>query len=324
MISLTAHTMSRRGRPGQPLRLTIIGVGALLSGAALLAGCESLAGGSSGRLVLPSDGSPERQARRVARLGGSAEVIYLGETHDNPHHHARQARILSALLADGRRPAVALEMLAAPQQAALDEALAARVAMPELERRLGWRERGWPDLSLYWPLFQLAREHGLPVLAIDLDQAVARRIARGGLASLGEERAALASRLTPDAERERRIADTIQTAHCDLMPEGRIPAMVESWHARNVTMARGLAGALERLPQVVVIVGRGHQDPGGLPAQLEALRPRTRQLIVDMLEARAGERPEEAARRANGDVVWITPGVERPDPCEDLRRRLRG
>jgi uncharacterized iron-regulated protein len=215
-------------------------------------------------------------------------------------------------------------MLAAPQQAALDEALAARVAMPELERRLGWRERGWPDFSLYWPLFQLAREHGVPVLAIDLDQAVARRIARGGLASVGEERVALASRLTPDAERERRIAHTIRTAHCDLMPERQIPAMVESWHARNVTMARGLSGALDRIAQVVVIVGRGHQDPGGLPAQLETLRPGTRQLIVDMLEAPAGERPEEVVRRANGEVVWITPAVERPDPCEGLRRRLRG
>ncbi|HEY3190091.1 MAG TPA: ChaN family lipoprotein, partial [Solirubrobacteraceae bacterium] len=40
-----------------------------------------------------------------------ARYVLLGEKHDNPDHHALQARLLRALTAAGRRPAVAFEML---------------------------------------------------------------------------------------------------------------------------------------------------------------------------------------------------------------------
>ena len=98
--------------------------------------------------------------------------------------------------------------------------------------------------------------------------------------------------------------------------------MVDAWHARNVTMARRLAAALDRGLTVVVIVGRGHQAAGGLPAQLAALRPGTRQLVVDMIEAPPDTR-REAAAGAAGDVIWLTPAVERGDPCAGLRRAPR-
>lgn len=100
--------------------------------------------------------------------------------------------------------------------------------------------------------------------------------------------------------------------------------MVESWHARNVTIARRLVVALGRATPVVVIIGRGHQEPGGVPAQLAVLRPGTRQLVVELREVAPGEVAEAAARGATADVVWLTPAVERPDPCLPLRRRLQG
>jgi uncharacterized iron-regulated protein len=94
--------------------------------------------------------------------------------------------------------------------------------------------------------------------------------------------------------------------------------MVDAWHARNVAMARRLLQALERAPQVVVIVGRGHQAPGGLADQVEALRPGTSQLAVDFVEV-GREEPDEAA--PGNHIVWPTPTVERPDPCAPLRNR---
>jgi uncharacterized iron-regulated protein len=97
-----------------------------------------------------------------------------------------------------------------------------------------------------------------------------------------------------------------------------VPGMVDAWHARNVTMARRILQALDRAPQVVVIVGRGHQAPGGLADQVEALRPGTRQLAVDLVEVE-GEKPDRAPRGSH--VVWPTPTVERPDPCAPLRNR---
>jgi uncharacterized iron-regulated protein len=234
-------------------------------------------------------------------------------------HHAHQRAILEALAADGARPAIAFEMLAEGQQAAVDQALAERLPADQLAERVNWSGRGWPDFRMYRPLFEIAAREGWPVVALDLDPARTRRIAREGLAALGPDGTAVASRLPEDAARETAIAGTIRDAHCGLLPEARLPGMVDAWHARNVTMARRLAAALDRGHAVVVIVGRGHQAAGGLPAQLAALRPGTRQFIVDMIEAPPDARREAAVGAADGDAIWLTPAVERGDPCAGLR-----
>ncbi|MDP2627034.1 MAG: ChaN family lipoprotein [Candidatus Rokubacteria bacterium] len=273
-------------------------------------------------LVLPQSGDPVLHATAIALRARSAEVVYLGEVHDNPHHHAHQRRVLEAMLGAGARPVVAFEMLAADRQATVDRALEAAGGAADLDAALGWSKTGWPDFGMYWPLFDLARRSALRVVAADLDVAVARRIAREGLSAVPDG-ARLRSLLPPDPAREAVIARTIRTGHCDLLPERHIPTMVESWHARNVSMARRLAEALAQTPQVVVIAGRGHQAPGGLPAQLEALRPGTRQLVVEMLEVGPDDDPREVLGEATGDIVWLTPPATRPDPCEALRRRLR-
>jgi uncharacterized iron-regulated protein len=282
-----------------------------------LAGCAA-----GGRVVLEPGDDPASAARLVGARARGAEVVYLGELHDNPHHHAAQARVLDVIVAGGGRPAVAFEMLSQDQQAVAAEVVAGQDSATEAERRLRWQARGWPDFAMYWPLFEVARRARLEVVAADLDPALARRIGREGLAALGAPAEALRSLLLPDPARERALGATIAKAHCDLLPEGRIPAMVEAWHARNVTMARRLAAALGRTGQVVVIIGRGHQDPGGLPAQLEALRPGTRQLVVTLLEVGPAEAREGLLRQASGDILWLTPATARRDPCEGLRRRL--
>jgi uncharacterized iron-regulated protein len=274
--------------------------------------------------TMPSlDDDPAVVARRIAARAQHAQVIYLGESHDNPHHHRNQARVLEAMLAGGARPALAFEMLTQSQQGAADEAMLGSTGPAALGTLLKWQERGWPAFDMYRPLFDLARRDGLPVVALDLDQPAVRRVATAGLGALpDQERSALASRLAPDARREDGIARDIEAAHCGLLPAGAVPGMVDAWHARNVTMARRILQVLQRAPQVVVIVGRGHQAPGGLADQVEALRPGTRQLVVDLVEV-GGEDPEQAApdnplaRR----IVWPTPAVERPDPCAPLRNR---
>ena len=273
-----------------------------------------VAAGCAGPLVLGAGGDDAAKARAIVERARGAEVVYLGEQHDNPHHHVHQRRILEAMLAIGARPALAFEMLDAGQQAAVDGALADGLAQESFSERLGWTARGWPDFAMYWPLFDLAAGHGLAVVAVDLDPAVARRIAREGLAAAAAGDAGLGSRLPPDTEREAGITRTIKEGHCGLLPASRLPFLVEAWHARNVAMARRIAQALERQRQVVVIVGSGHQEAGGLTAQLEALRPGTRQFVVEMVE----DPPAMASQTA--DLIWLTPAVARPDPCAPLRR----
>lgn len=284
-----------------------------LAAALAVAGCAATASWPS------LDDDPAAVARLIAVRARHVRIVYLGESHDNPYHHMDQARVLEAMLAGGARPALAFEMLAQDQQPAVDEAMLEAADPAAVGKRLRWVERRWPDFEMYRPLFDLARRYGLPVVAIDLDQQTVRRIAKEGLGALpADERSRLVSRLAPEADRERGIAGDIEAAHCGLLPLGAVPGMVDAWHARNVTMARRILQALDRAPQVVVIVGRGHQAPGGLADQVEALRPGTSQLAVDFVEVE-GEEPDQAPR--GNHIVWPTPPVERPDPCAPLRNR---
>ena len=66
-----------------------------------------------------------------------------------------------------------------------------------------------------------------------------------------------------------------------------------------------------------MIIGRGHQSPGGVPEQVDAVRRGTRQLVVALAE---GEPPPDTA----ADIVWLTPSRPRPNPCLSLPQRLGG
>jgi uncharacterized iron-regulated protein len=290
----------------------------LLACALVLAGCAG-AGPAADRkpLAFGPEADVGASAEQVAVRARGAEVVYLGELHDNPRHHVIQARILEALLAAGSRPAVAFEMVPETRQADLEAAVRGDAGPAEVDRRLAWSAQGWPDFNMYWPLFDLARKHGLPVVGTDLDPDVARRIGRAGLGASGEDLSRLRSALPDDVARDRGIARRLRAAHCDQISEDRAIRMLDGWYARNVVIARGVRGGLERATQVVVIIGRGHQSPGGVPEQLAALRPGTRQLVVGLYEGKA-DGPTEPLT----DVLWVTPARPRPNPCLTLPQRL--
>jgi len=309
MTPVIAMPSTRSCGGGRASRSSLAGLAAAL----VLGGCAAAAGG----FVLAQDGDPARQARLVAARASLARVVYLGETHDNSVHHAHQARVLQALLQAGVRPALAFEMLTQDQQPEVDEAMRDADGAAALDARLRWRARGWPHFAMYQPLFELALSDRLPVIAADLDPGTVRRIAKEGLGVLPEaERDRVASRLRPDPEREARLEREIAEAHCGLLPAAAIPFMVQAWHARNVVMARHIGQALDEGRRVVVIVGRGHLERGGLPDQLHALRPGTRQLIVDFAEAPLDE---FAPLPGSNSIRWLTRGVDHGDPCAGLR-----
>jgi uncharacterized iron-regulated protein len=297
---------------------------ALAAGALALAGCAGSAvpergeaGPARPAIVIRPGADITASARVVADRARTAEVVYLGELHDNPLHHAIQARVLEEMILAGARPAVAFEMIPETRQAALDGAIRSQASPVEVDRQLGWAAQGWPDFMMYWPLMDLARRHGLPVVATDLDPAVTRRISRDGIGASGEDPARLRSALPDDPARDQGIARRIRAAHCDRVTEGRTLRMVEAWYARNVVIARRLVLALRGAPQVVVIIGRGHQSPGGVPEQVEALRRGSRQLVVALADGEPGIPPEMTA-----DIVWLTPARPLPDPCLSLPQRL--
>ena len=66
----------------------------------------------AGRIYQPASGRFVSPSALIAALG-RADIVLLGEKHDNADHHRLQDWVLRALIAKGRRPAVASAMFTA-------------------------------------------------------------------------------------------------------------------------------------------------------------------------------------------------------------------
>jgi len=122
--------------------------------------------------------TPEDAIERASR----ADLVLLGEKHDNPDHHRLQAWLVDALARAGRRPAVVFEMVARDRAGALASALEAHPEDPDaLGAALDWAQSGWPDFALYRPIFAVALASRLAIVPGDLSRAELSRLRHGGL-----------------------------------------------------------------------------------------------------------------------------------------------
>jgi uncharacterized iron-regulated protein len=261
----------------------------------------------------------------VARLA-RARYVLLGERHDNPDHHRVQAALLRALLAAGRRPAVAFEMFTADDAPQLARQLAAAPRdAAGLARAVDWARSGWPDWAYYEPIAQAALDRGLPIVAANLAPATVRAIARGRPDALAPDfttRYAL-DRPLPDGGQAALTAE-IRDAHCGALPAERVESMVLAQRARDAMLADNLLATTR--DGAVLIAGIGHvRVDRGVPAYLRAREPGAVIAAVAPLEVRDDwTRPLDYAASLDGtlpyDWVWFTPRMSDDDPCASFRR----
>lgn len=234
------------------------------------------------------------------------DVVFFGELHDNPWHHANQAEAVAAI---GPK-AVVFEMITAETaEKVTPELLEDKAALSEA---LGWAESGWPSFDMYYPVFAAApdaRIYG----ALVPGEAVRAAIMGGDVvAAFGEgaEAYGLAAPLEP-AEQEDREAGQL-AAHCNALPETLLPGMVLGQRLRDATMAREIVRAYDETGgPVVVITGNGH-------ARLDWGAPR---LLPERLSVRSIGQLERAPEDSPPHDAWIvTPAAEREDPCAAFKK----
>lgn len=290
----------------------------------------------------PPSTSPERfwdaragrsvDERSLVAALASADFVLLGETHDNPAHHRLEAALLRALAAAGRRPVVAFEMLDADQQALVDSALAearedADARADALARAVGWARSGWPDFTLYRPVFAAALQAGLPIVAADLSRRRAREVASLGVAAMPPRARALLERAGPLPEDQARLwREEMRAAHCGELPDAMLGPLVLMQRARDAQLAARLL-ATAGASGAVLVAGAEHvRVDRGVPTYLAREAAPRRAIALGMLEVPHGTpgRAGADARAGAFDYVAFTPAAAREDPCRELRRGARG
>ena len=287
-----------------------------LCGLALLTACHSLPPlpawqGPEGRrhadlgaIVDLHSGERLSPAQLVARLAPAPRLL-IGEQHDNPDHHALQLWLLQTLASERRPGALLLEMLNPEQQGRVDamRPVAQRGEWPaDLPAALAW-QKGW-DWTMYGALVRHALAQPEPLLAANLDRGEISSIYRTPPPLAGEASTAKAVQVALRAQ--------IREAHCDLLPEEQLPAMLAVQQQRDRRMAERLLAA--PAPAVLLAGGYHVRRDLGVPLHLRDLGAGEGALVLQLAEV---GRPVTAAQ---ADYVWFTPGQPGQDHCAALRR----
>jgi len=261
-----------------------------------------------------------------------ARFVLLGERHDHPDHHGLQARVLRELIARGRRPAVAFEMLDADDAPAIAAASASSEEDPAaraeaLRDAVGWDESGWPEWALYAPIFEVALAAGLPIVPANLARAEVVAIGRAGAEALTPARRAELGLDEPvDPQTFRALAEQIRQAHCGYAPEAALARMVDVQRAWNAQLAASLLAAGSRAQAdggALLIAGREHvRRDRGAPRRLAQLAPEARIATLAFVELDPRDPEALPDSTAPFDYVWLTPRLDLEDPCEQYRDTL--
>jgi uncharacterized iron-regulated protein len=256
-----------------------------------------------------------------------ARFVLLGEVHDNPGHLGIRRDLITALLRDGRRPAIAMEQFDREHQAALDRARSDAPRDAEhVKEATRFNTAGW-DWPHYAPFVQLALDHELPLLAANLSRVDAFRVSAGGAAAVLGAAAVSALHLDnplPDTARLK-LERLIEEGHCGKAPPSILPGIVNAQRARDAIMAQALTR--HAATGAVLIAGNGHvRSDFGVPHYLAQYAAGTTIAVVGLLEVRDGKTaPADyyAGDDPEYDFIAFTPRTPRPDPCRDIRFRPR-
>ena len=290
------------------------------------------------RLYTPAGESLSLDAM-LARLD-SADVLFVGEQHDDAVGHAFQRLLIEAAYsryAGNRTVVLALEMFERDVQLVLDEYLAGLIR----EKDFLAAARPWSNYDVdYRPLVEAARAHRQPVVASNAPARYVSRLGRGGgLDSLstsarevlpplpvepaspalrdkflGVMGAMAAMHMAPPAPPDSSGTGTAEldslsapTHHA--MPAMDLGAMLAAQNLRDVSMAAAVADALARYPGALVVHVNGsfHSESGlGIPEHLARQRPDARAVVLTLVPVDDSAAFEIDIHGSAGDVIGLT------------------
>jgi uncharacterized iron-regulated protein len=300
-------------RPFTAVTVSFTGLLLLLAGLTQAAGAACLTPGAWMRVS--GEGRSPVAPQRVFDELAQRRVVLLGENHDNAEHHRWQLHAIAALHARLPRLVLGFEMFPRRVQPALDQWTAGQLTEAQFLERTQWSLVWGHDAQLYLPIFHFARMHGVPMIALNVERSLVRRVGAEGWAAVppGERegvgdpapaspaylRSLYESYLShlPGDQRPSRIPTE------DDLREPAFLRFMQSMQVWDRAMAEGIAQRLTREPgaAVVAIMGSGHLRGGyGVPHQLRELG------VGDAVVALPWETSEDCAELTSGasDLVF--------------------
>jgi uncharacterized iron-regulated protein len=203
---------------------------------------------------------------RMIRDMMTSRIVHVGETHDSMPMHELQFQVIRALYARDKHLAVGLEMLPVTVQETLNKWTAGILTKDEFIREIRWYVNWNFNFGYYEKIFDFAREHRLPIYALNIPREIITKIRMRGWDALSQEEKALIPG-TPDlTNQDHRALIRAVFESSDLPPQMKgaglgmvFEGLYRSQSAWDEVMgANAVRAAESEGRRVVVCAGSGH------------------------------------------------------------------
>lgn len=199
------------------------------------------------------------------------QIIYVGETHDNPASHRLQVEILQALVAQNPgKVSLAMEMFTPAQQPVLDRWVAGELTEKEFLKEVGWFKNWRMNFALYRDLLTFCKMHKVPVVALNANKTLQKKVGQVPFTELSEEEQRQLPEMDHNDPYQRAMVEAVFSGH--KMGQTVLDGFQRVQTLWDETMAQNLAEYLRSVDadhQVMVVAGGNHIRYGyGIPRRV--------------------------------------------------------
>ena len=230
----------------------------------------------------------------------SSQIVFIGERHTNPSHHAVQLKIIEAVFKNRHSMKVGMEMFDRSYQPVLDLWTAGLLEEEIFLRKVHWYANWRFDFELYRNIFSFIKQNRIKIVALNIPFHIPSRIRVGGIDNLGDDdKQYLPKEIDSSNTAHRNYAEGVFNRH-HFKSNVKFNDFYMAQCVWDEGMAESVASNLGN-KTIVVLAGNGHiQYKYGIPDR--AFR-RTGASFRTIYLAPVGEEVELGI----ADYIWVTP-----------------
>jgi uncharacterized iron-regulated protein len=215
-------------------------------------------------------------------------VIYLGEGHTLFEDHRVQLEVVRGLYERERKFGIGMEMFTKPTQQSLDSYISGKTTEKEFLKSSRYYKDWKYNYHLYREILQFAKDKNIPVIALNQEQELIRKVARQGIDGLSSKEK---EKLPPDMDMsDEKYKKRLKQAYGqhDASRGISFENFYQSQILWDETMAHAIDDFLSQNQdhQIVVIAGSGHISYGsGIPKMTFRLNQKE---YITLVNAKAG------------------------------------
>ncbi len=218
-------------------------------------------------------------------------VVFIGEQHTDFSNHLNQLKIIKAMVEAGKKVAVGMEMFQEPYQNYLDRYIAGEISEKEMLKKTEYFKRWKYNYHLYRPIILYAKKKKLPIVALNIEKEITKKVVREGIDSLdAKERSRVPESIDFSNTRYRDELRNIFSSHSSK----NFKNFDEFYYAQllwDETMAKNVSRFLKEHPDysMAVLAGNGHVMFGfGIPDRIKRRGVRHYKIVVNSMKPKPG------------------------------------